>query len=77
MEGGGRGPEVAPSRGPAGMGRGESGKRRFGSIRASLLLSSRRRAPGPRRLALLAGAGAGAGAGVGVVGAGGATGEGA
>ena len=36
----------------------QSGKRRFGSIRASFLLSSRSRAPGPRRLALLAGAGA-------------------
>ena len=48
----------------------ESGRRRFGSIRASLLLSSQRRAPGPPRLALLAGAGAG------VVGAGGAGGAG-
>ena len=47
-----------------------SERRRFGSIRASLLLSSRRRDPGPQRMALLAGAG------VGVVGAGGA-GEGA
>ena len=46
-----------------------SGRRSFGSMRASLLLSSRSRAPGPRRLALLAGAGA--------VAAGGAAGEGA
>ena len=78
--GGGRGPEVAPSRGPAGMGRGESGMRRPGSIRASLLLSSLRRAPGhrllallapgPRLLALLAGAGAGPGAGAGAAAAG-------
>ena len=53
------------SRGPAGMGMGESGMRRPGSIRASLLLSSLSRAPGPRLLALLAGAGAGPGAGAG------------
>ena len=41
-----------------------SGPRRPGSIRTSLLLSSLRRAPGPRFLTLL-GAGPGAGAGVG------------
>ena len=72
----------ADSRGPAGMGREESGMRRFGSIRASLLLSSWRRAPGPRCLALLVGAGAGAGEGEegggveGAVGCEGAAGEG-
>ena len=76
-------PEVAPSRGPVGMGRGESGMRRPGSIRASLLLSSLRRAPGPCLLALLAGAGAGPGtvaeaaaAGAGGAGAGGVGGAG-
>ena len=66
------------SRGAMGAGRGRagpssasiSGSRRPGSIRASLLLSSLRRAPGPRLLILL-GAGPGAGAGVGLgVGAG-------
>ena len=47
-----------------------SERRRFGSMRASLRLSSPRRAPGPQHLALLAGEGAG------IVGSGGA-GEGA
>ena len=37
-----------------------SSRRRFGSMRASLLLSSRSKAPGPRCLALLVGAGGGA-----------------
>ena len=63
------------------MGRGESVWRRSGSIRASLLLSSVTRAPGPRLLALLSGAGTAAAgaagaAGAGVAGAGGAGGAG-
>ena len=41
-----------------------SERRRFGSMRASLRLLSRSRAPGPQRLALLAGAGAVAAAAV-------------
>ena len=49
-------------------GRAGSGRRRFGSMRASLRLSSRSRAPGPRRLALLAGEGAVAAAAVGAAG---------
>ena len=65
---------LGSSRGAMRAGRGKadppsasiSGSRRPGSIRASLLLSSLRRAPGPRLLALLgAGPGAGAGAGAG------------
>ena len=45
-----------------------SGRRRCCSMQASLLLSSRSRDPGPRRLALLAGAGAVAAAAVGEAG---------
>ena len=54
--------------------RGPAVWKRSGSIRASLLLSSLTRAPGPRLLALLAGAGAGPGAvaGAATAGAGGA-----
>ena len=54
---------VAASRRQA-AGRAGSSWRRFGSIRANRLLSLRSRAPGPRRLALLAGAGAVAAAAV-------------